>query len=401
MEERGERERLMPKIQAIQRELHAGKMDAWLFYDILHRDPIAYRVLGLNEGIAKRRWFYLLPARGRPRKLVHRIESGMLDPLPGEKLLYSAYEELHAGLKRLLSGVKTIAMQYSPKNNVPYVSVVDAGTVELVRSLGKRVVSSADLVQKFEASWSPSQLRSHLAAGKIIDRITQRAFARAGAFVRRSKKLTEYDLQQWIVGQFQAKGVFSDDAPVVAVGPNSADPHYEPTARRSRPIRAGDLLLLDIWAKARQPRSVYYDVTWTGFLGRAVPAKFARIFSIVKEARDAAVGFVRDAVRAGRTIHGWEVDRAARDVIRRAGYADEFPHRTGHSIGQDVHGTGANMDGLETRDDRTILPRACFSIEPGIYLRQFGIRSEVNVYVGEREARVTGAVQNEIIPILA
>ena len=391
----------MPDIRAIQEELRASKIDGWLFYDFHHRDPIAARILGLGNGMSTRRWFYFLPARGEPRKLVHRIEPAMLDGLPGGKFVYSGRDELHKALPRLLGRAKRIAMQYSPKNNIPYVAMVDAGTVELVRSLGKKVISSGDLVQKFEASWTAEQLASHLEAGKIIDRITQGAFHRAGSFVREKKSLTEYDLQQWILSQFRAHSIIWDDPPIVGVGPNSGNPHYEPRPDGSSQIRAGDLLLLDIWGKFSKPGSVYYDITWTGFLGPVVPAEHAEIFRIVKQARDAAVNFVVGSIAKGRTIHGWEVDRAARNVIRRAGYAKYFVHRTGHNIGQEVHGNGANMDSLETHDDRRIVPHTCFSVEPGIYLPEFGIRSEVNVYVGEDGARLTGAVQDEVIPILA
>jgi Xaa-Pro dipeptidase len=391
----------MLDINAIQSELRASKTDGWLFYDHHHRDPIAGHVLGLGNGMVTRRWFYFLPSRGEPRKLVHRIESGMLDSLPGTKSVYSGWEELHKSLKRLLGRSKTIAMQYSPQNNIPYIGLVDAGTVELIRRMGKKVVSSADLVQKFEAAWSAEQLASHLEAGKLVDRITQGAFHRAAEFVRGKKDLTEYELQQWILGQFRAHGLVSDDPPIVAVGPHSGDPHYEPRKDAPTPIREGDLLLLDIWAKLARPGSVYYDITWVGFLGPRVPAPCARIFGIVKAARDAAVSAVVKAVATGRAIHGWEVDRAARGVIRKAGYGKQFIHRTGHNIGQDVHGNGANMDGLETRDDRRIVPHTCFSVEPGIYLPEFGIRSEVNVYVAEGEARVTGPAQNAVLPLLA
>src|ERR1039457_2176461 len=391
----------MPNIEAIQNSLQKQKLDGWLFYDILHRDPIAYRVLGLDHAMAKRRWFYLIPAKGVPRKLVHRIEAGALDSLPGEKMLDAAAEELEKNLKKLLGHTKKVAMQYSPKNMIPYVSLVDAGTVELIRAQGCKVVSSADLVQEFEAAWTPEQLESHRAAGREIDRITQAAFAEAARRVRAGEKFTEYDLQQWILGQFRASGVTSDSPPIVAVGPHTGDPHYEPRDRHSSPVRKGDLLLLDIWGKTLAPSSVYYDITWTGYLGARVPKKYAKIFSIVRDARDAAVAFVREHVKAGRAIEGWQVDRAAREVIRKAGYAKYFVHRTGHNIGQEMHGTGANMDGLETRDIRRVIPHTCFSIEPGIYLPEFGVRSEVNVYVEEGDADVTGAVQTEILALLA
>lgn len=392
----------MPDIKAIQLEMRASKTDGWLFYDHHHRDPIAAHVLGLaKDAMMTRRWFYFIPSRGEPRKLVHRIEQGALDALAGRKYLYSGWEELHKTLPKLLSGCKTIAMQYSPQNNIPYIGLVDAGTVELVRKLKKKVVSSADLVQKFEASWTAEQVESHLSAGKIVDRITQDAFARAAAFVREGKPIAEAELQQWIVDQFHAQGLMAADRPIVAVQPNNGNPHYEPKAGASRPIRAGDLLLLDMWAKSERPHSVYYDITWMGYLGARVPDSYAKIFRIVREARDLAIEFVKEAVVQERAICGREVDRVARETIRKAGYAKYFVHRTGHSIGQEVHGNGANMDGLETRDDREIIPNTCFSIEPGIYLPEFGVRSEVNVFVNGREARVTGAIQEEILPLLA
>lgn len=392
----------MPDIKAIQTELRASKLDGWLFFDHHHRDPIAARILGLDEkAMVTRRWFYFIPAKGEPRKLVHRIEQRTLDSLPGKRLVYAGWEELHKTLPKLLAGSKKIAMQYSPENNIPYIGLVDAGTVELVRKLKKKVLSSADLVQKFEASWTPEQLESHIAAGKIIDRIVLEAFRRAAAFVKEGKPLTEADLQQWIVGQFRANGLATDEPPIVAVQPNNGDPHYEPKPDACRPIRAGDLLLLDVWAKQERPGSVYYDISWMGYLGERVPDAYAKLFRLVKQARDNAIEIVKKSIAAGRGIHGWEVDRAARETIRKGGYGKYFVHRTGHSIGQEVHGNGANMDGLETRDDRKIVPHTCFSIEPGIYLPEFGLRSEVNVYVGEHEARVTGAIQEEILPLLA
>jgi Xaa-Pro dipeptidase len=392
----------MPDIKAIQKELKASKMDGWLFYDHHHRDPIAAHILNLDgNGMATRRWFYFIPSRGEPRKLVHRIEQGALDSLEGRRSVYSSWEELHKGLGKLLSGATKIAMQYSPENNIPYIGLVDAGTVELVRKLKKKVVSSADLVQTFEASWTAEQFESHLSAGRIVDRITHQAFRRAATFVREGKPITEAELQQWIMSEFRANDLTTAEPPIAAVQPNNGNPHYEPKAESSRPIRAGDLLLLDVWAKNTRPGSVYYDVTWVGYLGERVPGTYAKIFGIVKQARDAAVSFVQESVARGRTIHGWEVDRVARETIRKAGYAKYFVHRTGHSIGQEVHGNGANMDGLETRDDRKIVPNTCFSIEPGIYLPEFGIRSEVNLHVSESEARVTGAIQEEILPLLA
>lgn len=390
----------MIDIKAIQAELKAGKLNGWLFYDHHKRDPIAAHVLGLGDAMFTRRWFYFIPVRGEPRKLAHRVEKAALDALPGKTTFYSGWEEMHKALPKLLSGSRTIAMQYSPENNIPYIGLVDAGTIELIRKLKKKVVSSADLVQIFEARWTDAQREAHFEAGRRIDRIRQRAFERAATFVRDGQPLREDELQAWIIAQFEDAGLITAEPPIVAVQPNNGNPHYEPRACAGLPIRAGDLLLLDMWAKLKEADAVYYDITWVGYLGERVPEAYAKIFGIVRQARDRAVEFVKEAVARGHAIHGWEVDRAARETIRKAGYAKNFVHRTGHSIGREIHGNGANMDGLETRDDRKIIPRTCFSIEPGIYLPEFGIRSEVNVYVGDKEARVTGAVQTEILPLL-
>jgi len=392
----------MPHIEAIQKELRSAGLDGWLFYDFHHRDPIAARVLGLNGGgIGSRRWFYLIPSRGTPRKLVHRIEAGALDSLPGQRLVYASFEELNKNLPRLIGRARKVAMQYSPRNAIPYVSLVDAGTVEMVRAQGCAVVSSADLVQRFEACWSQEQFESHLQAGKVIDRIVQEAFAHAAAQVRSKISLSEYQLQQWILEKFRANSITTAEPPIVAVGPHSGDPHYEPTAAESAPIGQDDLLLLDVWGKLTRPGSVYYDITWIGYLGAKVPAKYERIFEHVRAARDQAIAFIRRELSRPRALKGWQVDRVARGVISAAGYGKYFVHRTGHSIGQEVHGNGANMDSLETHDSRAILAHTCFSIEPGIYLKDFGIRSEVNVYIEGREARVTGPMQTSILPLLA
>ncbi|PYU22093.1 MAG: hypothetical protein DMG32_19000 [Acidobacteria bacterium] len=392
----------MPPIETIQKELRSAGLDGWLFYDFRHRDPIASRVLGLNgTGMGSRRWFYLIPSRGTPRKLVHRIEAGMLDSLPGRKLVYGSLDELNKHLPHLIGRARKVAMQYSPRNAIPYVSLVDAGTVEMIRAQGCAVVSSADLVQRFEACWSAEQFQSHLEAGKVIDRVVQEAFAHAAAQVRAKANLVEYELQQWILEKFRANSIITDEPPIVAVGPHSGDPHYEPSAAKSAPIREGDLLLLDVWGKLARPGSVYYDITWVGYLGATIPGKYERIFKHVREARDRAIAFIRQELPKGRAVKGWQVDRVAREVISEAGYGKYFVHRTGHSIGQEVHGNGANMDSLETHDSRTILPRTCFSIEPGIYLKEFGIRSEVNVYIEGREARVTGPMQTGILPLLS
>jgi Xaa-Pro aminopeptidase len=388
-------------INAIQGDLRAARLDGWLFYDFRGRDPIAQGILQLPPGMRTRRWFYFVPAKGTPRKLVHKIETESLAALPGEALFYASHEELSKNLGKLLGRAKKVAMQYSPKNAIPYVAMVDAGTVELVRSTGAKVVSSADLVQKYDACWSKDQLDSHLAAGVVIDRVVREAFQLAAKNVRERKNFTEYDLKQWILKEFEAAGVMADQGPDVAVGAHASDPHYGPSPESASPIREGDLLLLDVWGKTKARGSVYYDVTWVGYLGAKVPEKMAKVFAVVREARDKAISLIQSSVAAGRPLEGWQVDHAARRVIEKAGFGKYFFHRTGHNIGQSVHGNGVNMDGLETHDVRHLIPGTCNSIEPGIYLPEFGVRTEVNVYIGEKEARVTGAVQTEILALLA
>jgi Xaa-Pro dipeptidase len=388
-------------INEIQSDLRAAKLDGWLFYDFRGRDPIAQGILQLPPGMRTRRWYYFIPAKGTPRKLVHKIETESLAALPGETLFYAGQEELRKNLGKLIGRAKNVAMQYSPKNAIPYVAMVDAGTIELVRSTGVKVLSSADLVQKYEACWSPAQLESHLAAGAVIDRVVREAFQLAAKNVREKKTFTEYDLKLWILKEFEAAGIVVDQGPDIAVGPHASDPHYGPTLESASPIREGDLLLLDVWGRTKAAGSVYYDITWVGYLGAKVPEKMTRVFGIVREARDKAVELIQSSVAAGKPLQGWQVDKAARKVIEKAGYGKYFFHRTGHNIGQTVHGNGVNMDGLETHDVRHLIPKTCNSIEPGIYLPEFGIRSEVNVYVGEKEARVTGAIQKEILALLA
>ena len=388
-------------IPGIQNDLRAAKLDGWLFYDFRGRDPIAQNILKLPNGMRTRRWYYFVPAKGEPKKLVHKIESQSLAALPGGTLYYAGQDELHKNLKKMLGRAKKVAMQYSPKNEIPYVAMVDAGTVELVRGAGAKVVSSADLVQKYEACWTAEQKESHFSAGVIIDRIVRGAFEYAANCVREKKRLTEYNLKEWILKEFEAAGIWAEEGPDIAVNAHASDPHYGPTAESSAPVREGDLLLLDVWGKKKTPGSVYYDVTWMGYLGAKVPEKYAKIFAVVRKARDAALDLIRTHVAKEKPLQGWQVDKTARAVIEKAGYGKYFFHRTGHSIGEKVHGNGVNMDGLETHDVRHLIPHTCNSVEPGIYLPEFGVRSEVNVYIDEKEAGVTGAVQNEILPLLA
>jgi Xaa-Pro aminopeptidase len=388
-------------LQAMQTDLVNARVDGWLFYDFRGRDPIAQRILKLPEGMRTRRWFYFVPAKGVARKLAHKIEAQALESLPGETFYYAGLQELEKGLKKIIGRAKNIAMQYSPKNAIPYISMVDAGTIELVRGVGAKIVSSADLVQKYEACWTDAQLRSHEEAGRAIDIIVRGAFQHAAKCVRDASRLTEYELKQWIQGGFEAAGLNTEEGPDVAVNAHASDPHYGPTAASAAPIRKDDLLLLDVWGKLKTPGSVYYDITWVGYLGKKVPEKYAKVFRAVANARDKAVDLICSGAAAGKPLQGWQVDKAARTVIEKAGYGKYFFHRTGHNIGETIHGNGANMDDLETHDVRRLIPRTCTSIEPGIYLPEFGIRSEVNVYIDERSARVTGAVQKEILPLLA
>jgi Xaa-Pro dipeptidase len=386
-------------LSAIQAALREQKIDAWLFYDHHHRDAIAYRVLGIPEHLmVTRRWYYVVPAEGEPRKLVHRIEAGHLDSLPGTKREYSGWQELFENLKSMLAPYRTIAMQYSPNNIVFTVSLVDAGTVELVRSFDKNIVSSADLVSRFEATFTDEQIESHFAAGKKVDAITAAAFQEIGRRVRNGGT-NEFDIQKFFAEGFQREDLVTDDLPIVAVNSNASNPHYGPSAEHHSPIREGDLVLLDVWAKQNKPGAVYYDITWMGFVGKAASDKQREVFELVKKARDAGVEKVKTAISAGQKIAGWEVDKATRDVIENAGYGRYFIHRTGHSIATEVHGNGANMDNLEIHDERQILPNTCFSVEPGIYLPDFGVRSEVNVMVRQGKADVTGKIQRELVII--
>jgi Xaa-Pro dipeptidase len=386
-------------LPAIQAALRERNIDGWLFYDHHHRDPIAYRVLGLPRDLmVTRRWFYLIPAEGEPVKLVHKIEAGHLDSLPGKKLQYAGWQELFENIKAMLKSFRDIAMQYSPNNLIFTISLVDGGTLDLIRGLGKNVVSSGDLVAQFESTLTEEQMKSHFAARDSIDAITAAAFKEIGSRVRNSGT-TEHKIQQWILEAFKRENLVTDEPPIVAVNANSGNPHYEPRAESSAPIRDGDFVLLDIWGKKNTPASMYYDITWTGFVGEAPSQKMLEVFTIVRDARDVGIKTVVEAIQASRAIAGWEVDRATRNYIKSAGYGEYFLHRTGHSIASDIHANGANMDDLEIHDERRILPNSCFSIEPGIYLKEFGVRSEINVLVRPNFAEVTGKIQRELVNI--
>jgi Xaa-Pro aminopeptidase len=391
-------------LEAIQAAIHEAGFDGWLFYDHHHRDPIGERILGMDPKLhVTRRWYYFVPAAGEPRKLVHRIEQARLDKLPGEKAQYSSWQELAAGLEELLSGARTIAMQYSPNNAIMYVSMADAGTVEFLRSLGKQIVSSADMVSQFEAVLSEEQVASHGVAQRAIDAILAEGWREIGRRLRpgagKTGAYSEFDHVQWLSEAMRREGLVWSDGPNVSVNANCSDSHYEPTAESCSPIREGDFLLIDIWARLNTPGSVYYDITWTGVVGREPKEHEQKVFEIVLGARDAAIHTVEQAFAAGRPICGFEADDAARAVIQAAGFGEFYTHRTGHNIGQEVHGVGANLDNLETHDVRLLLPNTCFSVEPGIYLPEFGVRSEIDMLTAPGKAWVTGMIQRELVRI--
>ncbi|MBW1870557.1 MAG: M24 family metallopeptidase [Deltaproteobacteria bacterium] len=391
------------ELEKIQQALRDSKLDGWLFYDFHNRDPIAYRVLGIDFGkFTSRRWFYFIPAEGEPVRLAHKVEPTKLDRLPGRKEMYLGWKELHQVLPEILKPAKKIAMQFSPLAAIPYVSTVDGGTIELIKSLGFEIASSADLVQTFEAVIDEAGYRSHLAAGEKMQLIKDQAFAKIGEFIRAGKRLTEYELQQWMVERYEQEGLTCmDEFPIVGVNEHPADPHFEPTAENTHVFKPGDTVLIDLWAKFKAPGSIFYDITWCGFIGNNPPVKYVEIFNTVRDARKAAVEFVRDRFKANKACFGYEVDDACRRVVIEAGYGDYFIHRTGHSIGEEVHGNGVNIDNLETKDERQLVPGICFSIEPGIYLEgEMAVRSEIDVFITQAsEVVVAGDEQQELILI--
>jgi Xaa-Pro aminopeptidase len=387
------------QLDAIQAVLRDSGLDGWLFYDHHHRDPLAARILGLDpKAHITRRWYYFIPASGEPRRLVHRIEQGRLDALPGTKGLYSSWQELRGGLAALLGGARRIAMQYSPNNDIMYVSMVDAGTVEFVRSLGKQIVSSADLISQFEAVLSAEQIASHGVAQRAIDAVLAEGWKEMGRRVREGG-VSEFDMVHWLSEGMLREGLVWENGPNVSANSNSSDSHYEPTADKSSPIREGDFVLIDIWGKVDKPDAIFYDITWTGVVGREPSEREQLVFETVRNARDAAIAAVESAFATGRAICGFEADDAARSVIRAVGFGEYFTHRTGHNIAQEIHGPGAHLDNLETHDDRRILPNTCFSVEPGIYLPEFGVRSEIDMLTASDKAWVTGAIQHELVRI--
>jgi Xaa-Pro dipeptidase len=395
---------IQDRIRLIQEALREEGLEGWLLYNFRGSNVFATRILALPPHVIQtRRYFYFIPANGPPRKLVHTIEQYNLDTLPGEKVLYLSWLSLEAGLKSILAGARRVAMEYSPRNAIPYVSNVDGGTLELVRVAGVEVVSSANLVQRFEACWDDEQAGDNAETAKHLREVVDVTFGFIKGRIVSKTETTEYDVQQFMLSEFKRRGLTTEEAPNCSVNANSANPHYEPTKELNSRLNRGDFVLIDLWAKKDKPRSVYADITWTGYIGESVPAEYTKIFDIVKGGRDAALRFVRQSYASGTEICGYQVDDAARRFIAEHGYGEFFVHRTGHSIGEEIHGNGANMDNLETRDERRVIPRTSFSIEPGIYLPgKFGVRSEIDVFVSkDREVIVTGLpMQDAVIPIL-
>jgi len=388
-------------IAAVQKSLQAERLDGWLLYDFHGSNPIAQRLADLASGghMTTRRWYLLIPATGQPRALVHAIERHNLDQLPGSKIVYSRREELEEGLTRLLTGMTRVAMEYSPDGAIPYVSRVDAGTFEAVRRRGLEVVSSGDLVQQFEATWTAEQLATHRRASDALYRIKDRAFEAAAAALAGQPSLSEFELQQQMVRWFDEEGLISDSPPVVAVGSHAGDPHYLPTSARSRQIVADEVLLLDLWGKEATAAAVFADITWVGVTSTQVPGEVVAAFQAVADARDTAVRIVSDAARDGGDLRGWQVDRAARAVLERAGFSANILHRTGHSLGENVHGNGTHLDDFETHDDRRILANTGFTVEPGLYFDHFGVRTEINVFRTHNDAVVTGPRQTTVVTL--
>jgi Xaa-Pro aminopeptidase len=389
-------------IAAVQKSLQAEGLDGWLLYDFHGSNPIAARLLGTASGakMTTRRWFYLVPASGEPRGLVHAIERRTLDALPGEKAVYAGREQLSAGLTTLLRGVTRVAMEYSRDCAIPYISRIDGGTLDLVRARGIDVVSSGDLVQRFEAVWDAHALATHRDASLALYRVKDRAFELIAKRARDGEAMTEFAIQQQMAAWFEDEGLVSDSHPVVAAQENAGDPHYLPTARRARQIQKDELVLLDLWGKKKEdPQAVFADITWVGFTGRNVPKEMAAAFEAIRQARDAAIGLVQESAGQQHDLRGWQVDRAARNVLQNAGFGEQILHRTGHSLGRDVHGNGVHMDDYETHDDRRLIPGTGFTIEPGVYFENFGVRTEINMYYGEHDALVTGPTQTEIVKL--
>lgn len=391
-------------ITQIQTALTELNINAWLLYDFRGINPIAQNVAGLAEAHITRRWFCLIPAQGEPKWLIHAIETSNFVDVPGSIAHYTGWQELNEKMAVLLADVHSIAMEYSPNAAIPYISRVDAGTLEWIRAFGVEVHTSAELAQRVEARLTEAQAEGHQAAARLVLTAKDEAFAWIGEQLRAGKAITEYDVQQLLLRRFEAMELTTDHPPIVAVNAKSSDPHYAPTATQTQSIKKGDFILIDLWAKQKAPDAVFADTTWVAYAGETVPERFVEIFEIVKEARDRTVAFIREKWVAEEPIYGYAVDDCTRAYITAKGYGECFIHRTGHNIGTAIHGNGVNLDNLETRDERALVPGICFSVEPGIYLTEFGVRTEIDVFLagpGRDGVRVTTApVQNQVLPLL-
>ncbi|MGE5399083.1 MAG: M24 family metallopeptidase [Ignavibacteriales bacterium] len=391
----------LKKIQNILKEMN---FDAWLFYDFRGSNGLAHEILNVSpEAHLTRRFFYFVPREGEPVKIINGIEAFHLDHLPGKKLTYSSHASLDKHLRDTLSQVKTIAMEYSPMNAIPYVSRVDAGTIEYLKTFGLDIKSSGDLISMFGACWTPEQFEENKTAANALYDIVRVSFNFIKEKINAGENITEYDVQQLIMNEFRNRNMVTDSDAIVAVNENSANPHYAPDENTHKDIKKEDFVLIDLWAKMNTPEAVMADITWVGYVGETVPEKYTRIFNIVAAARDKAFELVQNRFAEGTELRGYEVDNACRSVINEAGYGDQFIHRTGHSITTETHGSGAHMDNFETKDERMVLPSTSFSIEPGIYLTgDFGVRSEIDVYITpDGKVISTGRErQHEVVPIL-
>lgn len=391
-------------LKKVQKILSNMDIDAWLLYDFRFSNELALTMLGITKkSHLTRRFYYLIPKKGTPVKIANAIETFHFEHLPGKLLSYASYDSLIQNLKLSLEGIKKVAMEYSPMNAIPYVSRVDAGTIEQIKSIGVEIVSSADLISMYNALWTKEQFNENKPVAHALNEIVYNAFDFIKKKISGSKSLTEYDVQQFIMNEFKRRKLFTDDPPIVGVNENSANPHYTPTAKVHKKIKRGDFVLIDLWAKQNKEDAVWADITWVGFIGKYVPDKYTKVFNIVAKARDTAFELVESRFKQKKEIRGFEVDSASRKVIEDAGYGKYFIHRTGHSITTDLHGSGAHMDNFETKDERLLLPSTSFSIEPGIYFPgEFGVRSEIDVFITkDGKVMFTGKEkQKEVIAIL-
>lgn len=390
---------ILSKLPEIQQFLRREKLDGWLIYDFRGLNAIARELAPPEQHHITRRWFYFIPAQGETVLLAHKIEQTNFPPLPGRKEYYAGLQHMTECLRALLPEGLTVAMEYSPMSDVPTVSYIDAGTLEFLRTLGLKIVTSAQLIQEFQARWSVEQLQTHMQAAHILHDAQTQAFRLIEQRLQAGKPINEYEVQSFIMEKFSAGDCLSDAAPIVAVNSNASNPHYAPTAQTHSPIQKGDVILIDLWAKKKTPGAVFADITWMGYAGTNVPTRVQEVFNVVTGARDTGVRLIQEHARSGQPLQGYRVDETVRRYVAEAGFGKYFFHRTGHSLGVFTHDVGVNIDSYETRDTRAITTGVAFSIEPGIYLKEFGVRSEINVYMGEHGPEIHTPAQTELIKL--